>query len=112
MLLAHRAAWELESGPIPDGLHCCHHCDNPPCVNVNHLFLGTDADNMADKEAKGRGNQAKGSAHVRAKLTEEDIPGIRSLLAMGASHTYLARIYGVGHTTIGSINTGKAWSHV
>ena len=51
---AHRFAWELENGPIPDGMIICHHCDNPPCCNVKHLFLGTDADNVADKIAKER----------------------------------------------------------
>lgn len=50
----HRVAWELVNGPIPDGMHVCHHCDNPPCCNVDHLFLGTDADNNADMIAKGR----------------------------------------------------------
>jgi len=57
---AHRLAWTLVNGPIPDGLHALHHCDNPPCCNVEHLFLGTDADNTADKMAKGRGRNGTG----------------------------------------------------
>jgi len=52
---AHRIAWVLENGQIPGGLLVCHKCDNPPCLNVDHLFLGTYADNLADMEAKGRG---------------------------------------------------------
>jgi hypothetical protein len=54
MQQAHRVAWELVNGPIPDGLIVCHHCDTPPCVKVSHLFLGTQKDNMADASAKGR----------------------------------------------------------
>lgn len=53
-VLTHRLAWTLANGPIPDGLHVLHHCDNPPCCNVEHLFLGTNADNAADRDAKGR----------------------------------------------------------
>ncbi|MGV0949437.1 MAG: HNH endonuclease signature motif containing protein [Azonexus sp.] len=53
-ILAHRMAWELEHGPVPKGMLVCHTCDNPACVNVAHLFLGSPRDNMLDKMAKGR----------------------------------------------------------
>mgnify|MGYP000859527147 FL=1 len=56
---AHRLAWTLANGPVPSGLFVCHHCDNPPCINIDHLFLGTAADNMQDAAAKGRLNVAR-----------------------------------------------------
>jgi len=112
LLTAHRVAWELVNGPIPDGLCVLHKCDNPPCCRVDHLFLGTQIENIADRDAKGRGNPAKGSDHWSAKLNEGDIPGIRSLLATGFTQEHIGRIYGVTHTTISRIKTGRRWGHV
>ena len=81
---AHRVAYELMIGPIPLGTFVCHRCDNPPCVNPDHLFLGTGADNVRDRDEKGR--QAKGQGHGRAKLSEHDVLDV---LASDASNKAL-----------------------
>lgn len=112
--VAARVAWKIKTGKDPGDFLVCHTCDNPLCVNPRHLFLGTEADNMIDKENKGRGNQAKGAAHCRhtAKLTVDDISDIRFLLKQGFTHRELAISYCVHHTQITAINTGRNWSHI
>lgn len=104
---AHRLAWENANGPIPSGLHVCHRCDNPKCINPDHLFLGTSADNSADKVAKGR--QQRGSRHGLAKLTEEQV---RAIKADGRQQFIIAKDYGVGSNVISKIKTGVSWRHV
>jgi len=100
---AHRRSWLLHNGPIPPGLCVCHRCDNPRCVNPNHLFLGTHADNAADKVSKGR--QAR-------KLSDGDIRQIRLLRERGARHRELARSFGVCETTVVKICRRERWGHV
>jgi hypothetical protein len=104
--LAHRVAWELEHGPIPDGMCVCHRCDTPACINVAHLFIGTSADNTADKVAKGR--HLHGEA-VRRKLTKQDALAILDALRAGESVAGTARRWGVGNTTVKSIADGSLW---
>jgi hypothetical protein len=109
---AHRASWILHIGPIHNGLHVCHHCDNPPCVNPDHLFLGTDKDNHADMKAKGR--SPFGSRSGRARLTEEKVIEIRRLYSTGRYiYRELAQMFGVSPTTIERANLGtRFWNHV
>ncbi len=100
---AHRIAYELAHGSIPDDLHICHHCDTPACVNSTHLFAGTHKENMLDKIAKGRQGQtgAKGEANGGAKLTAVDVAAIRSAYTgRYGSNLALQRQYGVSEDTI------------
>jgi hypothetical protein len=103
--------WELAFGPIPDETPCVlHRCDNPPCQNPEHWFLGTRADNKA---AKGRhGPRLIGEAHHQARLTESDVRAIRSAYATGAGLRPLGRRFGVTHRTISLIVQGDTWAHV
>jgi hypothetical protein len=102
---AHRVAWNLYRGEIPDGLVVCHRCDNPSCVNPAHLFLGTISDNNADKVAKGRHPRCE--THGMAKLSTEEVEAIRA--AKGVLQKDLAREYGVSKSLIGAIRQGIAW---
>ncbi len=105
----HRAAWELTNGPIPDGMFICHHCDNPPCCRPDHLFLGTHADNMRDRVAKGR--SGKGSQHSQARFTEDDIRYIRSAYP-SVTQAVLAERFNVAPSTISMIVNRVNWPHV
>ena len=107
---AHRVAWELANGPIPAGLFVCHHCDVRACVNPDHLFLGTQADNLQDMANKDR---RKGERHSNHKLTDTQVREIRDLYAQGGiSHSQLARQFGVNRGTIQFILARKTWTHI
>jgi hypothetical protein len=104
---AHRFAYELTHGAIPDGLVVCHACDNRPCCNPAHLWIGTTQDNEDDKRAKGR--NIRGALSPRAKLTDEIVLSIRS---SNDSVTQLAVRYGVSCGTISAVRRGITWKHV
>lgn len=108
---APRFAYTLMYGPIPPGLHVLHKCDNPICVNPAHLFLGTNADNAADKVAKGR--QTKGSDIVHSKLSEETVREIRRRYALGTTSQYkLAKEYGVTQSNVSRLVNVTRWKHI
>ena len=114
-ILAHRYAWQTFKAPIPVGANVCHKCDNPRCVEIAHLFIGTQAENMRDMTAKGRrvNAQPKGSAHGMAKLTEDDVRSVRSLSALaGMRHVDISKMYAVTKEMIGCIVNRKNWKHV
>jgi HNH endonuclease len=123
---ANRLAWHLFRGPIPKGLRVCHKCDRPRCVNPDHLFLGTDADNIADRDAKGRHWVRSGDEHgIRrhperaphgerngsAKLTRQQVVEIRSLVGT-ASHREIGRRFGISQQTTSRIISGELWRTV
>ena len=106
-LLASRVAYELANGPIPPGMFVCHTCDNMMCVNPAHLFLGTAADNMADRDRKGR--HAVGTAKKNAKLTDADVRAIR---ASDAPDRVLAEKFGISPALVWLVRRRRAWGHV
>jgi hypothetical protein len=110
---AHRFAWEMAYGPIPDGLLVCHACDNRKCVRLTHLWLGTDLDNARDKMDKGRDNLAsrKWSSQPRTgvKISFDDAEAIRFRASRGESKQVLASEYGVSHSLVSLIVHGKRW---
>ena len=114
---AHRAAWELKNGPIPEGLFICHKCDNPCCVNPDHLFAGTHQDNVNDREAKGRGNHSTEHLHhgfnrFAAKLTPEQVRSIREKASQGARPKDLAKEFNTHAVNVRLIIRRKTWQDV
>lgn len=121
----HRAAWMLTNGEIPDGMFVCHRCDNPPCCNPAHLWLGTNAENMADKCAKGRQasgdkhparkhpeRMARGESNGRSKLTAELVRSLRMDRESGYTYSALSNKYGISWPVARGIATRKTWKHV
>lgn len=119
---AHRVAWILQEGPIPEGIHILHKCDNPPCVNPRHLFAGTPKDNMLDKIRKGRGGRWTETnpqkqrkvqqRNYQLKLTEDQVLQIRTLRAEGVKQAELARRFGVTEMNISLIVRRLGWKHL
>lgn len=112
---SHRAAWEFVNGPIPEGMCVCHHCDNPPCVRPDHLFLGTHNDNMQDAVQKGR--MCRGEDRPQSKLTEEGVRAIRAAeIGWEGSRSALAMElgprYGVTSHAVRRVLQRQCWKHV
>lgn len=114
LIKAHRLSWLIHRGPIPDGALVCHSCDNPQCVNSNHLFLGSQKDNMRDCANKGRTviPHVQGETVGNHKLDEDQVLHIRLLAAKGYSQRHIAAMFGVTHTNVGYVVRRKTWSHI
>lgn len=115
LLKAHRLAWELANGPITPAEHVLHRCDTPGCVRVAHLFLGDQAVNMADMDAKGRRvtRAPKGSRHHAAILSESDVHQIRRQYRdERVTYVDLANRFGVSKITIGAVVRRQNWRHI
>lgn len=108
---AHRVSWAATNGPIPDGALVLHRCDNPACINPDHLFLGDHKANVDDMDAKGRrvNAQHKGSRCPGSKLSEANIPAIR---ADRRTQHEIAKSYGISQSVVSKIKLHQAWAHV
>lgn len=128
---AHRIAWLLTKGPIPAGSRVLHHCDNPPCCNPVHLFIGSNADNMKDMASKGRArpyrggvfgdrngtrtkpeSRPRGEAHPRAVLTESQVLELRRLHREGVRQIDLGRRFGLSRDVVSKIINRRSWKHL
>lgn len=117
---AHRLAWVLPRGPIPEGMFVCHRCDNPPCIRPDHLFLGTAMENNRDALAKGRYQSrpqhdhfySRGENNHAAVLTVEKVLEIRRRYEAGETKAALSREFGVAWTNIRLIVERRSWRHV
>jgi hypothetical protein len=111
--LSHRVAWELTNGTIPEGFEVCHSCDNPPCCNPSHLFLGTQKENNDDCINKGRQRHPNGELHGRAKLTAKQVREIRERYVPNiVGYRELARIYKVSKTEVFLIVKAIHWKNI
>lgn len=106
---AHRVAYELAHGPIPEGLGVLHRCDNPPCCNPDHLYVGDQRANVQDAIERGRASPPpllRGEDHPNSKIPDAELPVILARLAAGETQTAIARDYGVSQGAIWKVKAG------
>jgi predicted XRE-type DNA-binding protein len=103
--------WTLTNGAIPEDQQVLHRCDNRRCCNPSHLFLGTNADNVADRGAKNRSAPMAGQLNPRAKITPSDVAAIRGLYAAGLTQREIAARFGINQQSVSNVVTGVRWNH-
>lgn len=112
-VLAHRYAYERAKGSLPPGVIVCHKCDNPSCVNPDHLFSGTHKDNAKDRDSKNRRVALRGENHGRSKLNEQKVFELRKLAAEKKfSYASLGKLFGINRKTASDIVNRNIWSHI
>lgn len=110
---AHRVSYFLHYGDLPAGALICHHCDNPPCVNPDHIYAGSYPSNAADREGRKRREIPRGEASATSKLTDEQVLEIRRLCATRElTQKQIAAKFGLSHAMISFIHTRKNWTHI
>ena len=110
---AYRIAWELEIGPIPEGMNVLHRCDNPPCVKPSHLWTGTDLQNRLDMIGKGRAYNPAGIEHWNHLLSESDVKHIRRLKEQGLSYGKIRKVYPkVSKGCLQKVVERRTWKHI
>jgi hypothetical protein len=111
-VFAHRQSWELAHGKIPKGLCVCHKCDNPPCVNPNHLFLGSKSDNIIDMHEKGRANHVSGESHGCSKINSRTARKIKDMRANGNRIFEIAETLRLSRAIVSRVVNGINWKNI
>lgn len=111
-ILAHRLSYKLSTGIDPKGFVVCHRCDNKLCINPDHLFLGTQKDNIRDMFNKKRQHDRRGCNGNHSKLEDKDVYEIKDLIKFGYTYNHIGEMYNVSLGAIADIGCGRAWAHI
>ena len=109
-IYAHRLSYLIHKGPLPEGKQICHTCDNPKCVNPDHLFVGTSQDNHDDMKEKKRHTYRQQSK--TAKITEEQARQVLGMVGLGIKQTVIAKAFGLSQVQVSRIKLGQRWKHL